>query len=64
MNCYDQVSADRGGLIEYGVDLPESPVGSTELRSDVRTAGKLRVEDDVRMFGICPVSDCIKEFNP
>jgi len=64
VNCYDQVSVDRGGLNEDGLDLPESPVGSTELCSDVRTAGKLRVEDDVRIFDICPVSNCIKEFNP
>ena len=62
MNCYDQVSVDRDELIEDGVDLSESPFGSTEFYSDVWTAGKLRVEDDVRMFGICPVSICIEEF--
>ena len=41
MKCYDQVSVDRGGLIEYGVDLPDSAVVCTELYSDVRNTGKL-----------------------
>jgi hypothetical protein len=43
------------------VDLPVSPVGSTELHSGVRTAGKVPVEDDVMMFGICAVSICIED---
>jgi len=43
------------GLIEDGADLSESRVGCTELYVDVRSAGKLRVKDDVRMFGICSV---------
>jgi len=48
-------------LTDDGVNLRESPVGCTELYSDVRTAGKFRAEDDVRIFGICPVTICIEE---
>jgi hypothetical protein len=61
VKCYDQVGVDRNGLTEGGEDMPESQVGCTEMYSEVSTAGKLRVQDDVRLFGICPESICIEE---
>jgi hypothetical protein len=37
------------GLTDDEVGLSESPVGCTEFYSDVRTAGKLRVENFIAM---------------